>query len=398
MIEQLFAKHNNLLNNLETSFTSNLTNIIQWDEKLIGIKGARGVGKTTLMLQYIKDKFKFRKECLYVSLDDIAFPYKNIVELAEAFNKVGGKHLFIDEIHKYPDWPIELKNIYDNFSQLQVVFSGSSILDLQRGKADLSRRAVMYNMQGLSFREFLQIETGQKFNYYKLEEILERHESISVEILENIKPFQHFENYLKRGYYPFYLQGLETYHIKLAEVLNLMLETDLPIISNIDFHLVNKLKRFLRLLSSDIPFKPNISNLAASIGMSWQSVIKYINYLSEADLINIVYPFGKNLKSMTKPEMIYLHHPNHFYVFSQEIQNKGNLRETFFLNQLSYLHKIERPNKGDFIVDEKFTFELGGKNKTHHQISGLKNSFVVADDIEYGFNNKIPIWLFGFLY
>lgn len=398
MINQLFAKHIKAVSGLKTLFHSNLHSQIQWNERLIGIKGARGVGKTTLILQHINEAFGFDRTCLYVNLDDIAFPYNNLVQLAEEFEKTGGKYLFLDEIHKYANWSQELKNIYDNLPGLQVVFTGSSILDILKGKADLSRRAVVYRMQGLSFREFLQIETGKKFESYSLEQLLENHEQFCIEINQKVKPFQYFEKYLRYGFYPYYLEGIENYTFKLSNTISLMIETDLHILLNVDIQYIGKLKKFLNLLSSNIPFKPNVTNLAAAIGISWQSVIHYLQYLDEAEIIRIIYHEGKDIKSMSKPEMIYLHHPNHFYVFNDEIANKGSLRESFFVNQLSYKYKVERAKRGDFVVNGNYYFEIGGKNKTYHQIAGLQNSFIAADDIEYGFNNKIPLWLFGFLY
>lgn len=398
MINQLFVKHIKALSGLKTLFHSHLHSQVQWNERLIGIKGARGVGKTTLILQHIKEVFGFDRTCLYVNLDDIAFPYNNLVHLAEEFEKTGGKYLFLDEIHKYANWSKELKNIYDSLPGLQVVFSGSSILDILKGKADLSRRAVVYRMQGLSFREFMQIETGMLFDSYSLEQLLQNHEQFGIEINQKVKPFQYFEKYLRYGFYPYYLDGIENYTLKLSNTISLMIETDLPFLLNVDIQYIGKLKKFLNLLSSNVPFKPNVTNLAAAIGISWQSVIHYLHYLDEAEIIRIIYHEGKNIKSMSKPEMIYLHHPNHFYVFNDEIANKGSLRESFFVNQLSYKFKVEKAKRGDFVVNGNYFFEIGGKNKTYHQIAGLQNSFIAADDIEYGFNNKIPLWLFGFLY
>ena len=398
MSEQLFTKHQKAIDRLKTCFRSNLHGRIQWGERLIGIKGARGVGKTTLMLQHIKEVHGYDPSCLYVNLDDIAFPYDNLVQLAEAFEKTGGKYLFFDEIHKYANWSQELKNIYDRFPDLHVVFTGSSILDILKGKADLSRRAVVYRMQGLSFREFLQIETGQQFDSYALEQVLENHEQYGKDINSKVKPFQFFEQYLRYGYYPYYLESIENYTYKLSNTIGLMIETDLPLLLNVDMQYIGKLKKFLNLLSNSIPFKPNVSNLAAGIGISWQSVINYLRYLDEAEIIRIIYHEGKNLKSLSKPDMVYLHHPNHFYVFNAELTNKGNLRESFFVNQLSYQHKVETARRGDFVVNGRYYFKLGGKNKTYHQIANIQNSYVVADNIEYSFGNKIPLWLFGFLY
>jgi len=398
MINQLFTKHIKAINGLKTRFRSNFHDKIQWNERLVGIKGARGVGKTTFILQHIHETFGLSRDCLYVSLDDIAFPYKNLVQLAEEFEKSGGKYLFLDEIHKYLNWSQELKNIYDSFTDLHVVFTGSSILDILKGKADLSRRAVVYRMQGLSFREFLQIETEKPFQQFTLDELLQNHEQLALEINQKVKPFQYFDKYLRYGYYPYYLENIENYTFKLSNTISLMIETDLPMLLNVDIQYVGKLKKFLNLLSSTIPFKPNVSNLAAGIGVSWQSVINYLHYLDEAEIIKTIYFEGKDIKSLSKPEMIYLHHPNHFYVFNDEVVNKGSLRESFFVNQLSNKYKVEKAKRGDFVVNEKFYFEIGGKNKTYHQIAGIQNSYIAADDIEYGFNNKIPLWLFGFLY
>ena len=398
MIDQLFTKHNRLLSNLNTRFRSSLIDQIQWKERLIGIKGARGVGKTTLLLQYIKENYGFDRSCIYVTLDDIALPYDSLFQIAEEFEKTGGKYLFIDEIHKYANWSQELKNIYDSFPVLHVVFTGSSILDIFHGKADLSRRAVVYRMQGLSFREFLQIETGKQFESFTIDQLLKNHEQYAIQIIEQLKPFQFFDHYLRYGYYPYYLEGVENYTQKLSNTISLMIETDMPLLLNIDIHYVNKLKRFLNLLSSNIPFKPNISNLAAAIGLSWQSVMNYMNYLDEAEIIKMLYSEGKSITSLAKPEMIYLHHPNHFYIFHDETANKGNLREAFFVNQLAYKHKVETAKNGDFMVNGKYIFEIGGKNKTYHQIANIPDSYIAADDIEFGYANKIPLWLFGFLY
>lgn len=398
MLEKLWEKHQKALQNLKTIFKSSMHSRIQWDERLIGIKGARGVGKTTLVLQHIREVYGFDKSCLYISLDDIAFPYENLVQLAEDFDKSGGKYLILDEIHKYQNWSVEVKNIYDSFPDLHVVFTGSSILDILNSKADLSRRAVIYHMQGLSFREFIQIQSGNILESYSITDILNNHEKISVDIQNTIKPFRYFNDYLRFGYYPYYLQNIDTYHIKLSNTISLTLEVDIPMLFRVDIKYIGILKKFLNLLSASIPFKPNVSNLAAAIGISWQSVINYLRYLDDAEIIKMTYQEGKGIKALAKPEMVYLHHPNHFFVFRDEIGNKGNLRETFFVNQVSYIHKVESASRGDFLVDGKYYFEIGGKNKTYHQIAGTDLSFLAADDIENGFGNKIPLWLFGFLY
>lgn len=398
MFETLYTKHFRLLKNLKTVFRSHMHNMIDWSERMIGVKGARGVGKTTLLLQHIREEFGTDESCLYVNLDDIALPFENLVNLAEEFEKRGGKYLFLDEVHKYDNWSKELKNIYDSFPELHVIFTGSSMLDILKGNADLSRRAIVYHMKGLSFREFIQIKTDKTFPGYTISDILKNHISICREINESIKPFQYFNDYLKFGYYPFFLESETNYHSKLSNTLSLTLQTDLLLLSNIETQYISKIKKLLNLLSTNVPYKPNISNLSAAIGVSWQSVIHYLQSLHEACIIFLIHQEGKSISSLAKPEMIYLFHPNLFYLFQYEQPNSGSLRESFFLNQVSQKHSIEKAKRGDFVVDGKYYFELGGKNKTPHQIAGVPNSYVVADNIEYGFGNKIPLWLFGFLY
>ncbi|MEA3452284.1 MAG: AAA family ATPase [Bacteroidota bacterium] len=397
-MEQLVKKHRILLANLKFSFRRKLIDQISWKERMIGIKGSRGVGKTTMILQYIKEKYQISEECLYVNLDDLNFPFKNLIELAEKFTQTGGKILFIDEIHKQSNWIVQLKNIYDFFPNLKIVFTGSSILELDHSKADLSRRVVMYNMQGLSFREFLQIETEKDFSEYNLSEIVENHEQICFDVVSKIKPLKYFSKYIRYGYYPFYLQNIETYSIKLSELINLIVEHDLSYITNIDVEHFTKIKRFLYLLSHYVPVKPNISSLASEMGMSRTTIINYIHYLQKADVLSVIYSSDKKFKSMSKPEKVLLHHPNLYFAINSENANIGSIRETFFANQMSYNHTIEIPQKGDFFVNNKYTFEVGGKNKSYKQIADIENSYIVADDIEIGLKNKIPLWLFGFLY
>jgi len=397
-MEQLFNTHRLLLSNLKTTFRRDFIDSIFWNERLIGIKGARGVGKTTIVLQYIKENFAIDSEkCLYVNMDNINFTYKNILELAEKCYQNGVENLFIDEIHKQKDWIKQLKNIYDNFQTLNVRFTGSSILELDHSQADLSRRCVMYNMKGLSFREFLQIQYNIKLPIFSLSEILQNHVNIVSELITKFKPIKEISNYFRFGYFPFYLQNIETYKIKLSELINQIIEFDIPFISNIDFEHITKIKRFLYLLSQYVPVKPNISNLAASMEMSRATVSSYLHYLQKADILTTLFTEDKKFKALAKPEKILLSHPNLNFALSNNV-NIGSLRETFFVNQLSFKHKIEIANKGDFLIDEKHIFEIGGKNKDYQQIADIENSYIVADDIEFGYKNKIPLWLFGFLY
>ncbi|OFX23995.1 MAG: hypothetical protein A2033_18565 [Bacteroidetes bacterium GWA2_31_9] len=398
-MDLLIQYHRNLLNNLRITFTRNIINEIEWHERLIGIEGYRGVGKTTLMLQYIAKNYSIDDaNCLYVNLDNLYFPFQNLAELAQTFHNRGGKVLFIDEIHKYPDWSKELKHIYDMIPELKVVFSGSSIIHLQLVNADLSRRAVIYRMKNLSFREYLNIELKKDFKAYKLSDIVINHEKYTLEICSQIKPLQYFENYLKQGCFPFYLQGLTTYHQKLNSTLSLIIETEIPLISNIDTKNIILIKRLLQYLSAMVPLTVNISKIAVTFGLSRQTVISILKYLNDTEIISSIYSSGSLYRKMAKPEKIYLGNPNLCYSLSSEKPEVGNLRETFFVNQLQSNYTIEIPEKGDFLIDNKYTFEIGGKSKTNEQIKNIKQSYIVADNIEYGIGNKIPLWLFGFLY
>jgi len=397
-MEELFKTHRLLINNLKTKFRRDFIDNIFWNEQLLGIKGARGIGKTTLILQYIKENYPINSEdCLYVNMENLNFKFKNIYELAEKCEQNGVKHLFIDEIHKQPNWIVQLKNIYDTFQNLKIVFTGSSILELDHSKADLSRRCIMYNMRGLSFREFLQIQYNLQLPNFTLNEILTNHLDICCELITKFKPIKEISNYFQYGYFPFYLQNIETYKIKLSELINQIIEYDLPYIAKLDVEHIAKIKRFVYLLSQYIPVKPNISNLAASLQMSRETVSNYLFYLQKADILLTLFTEDKKFKALAKPEKILMHHPNLNFALSDNA-NIGSCRETFFVNQLSYKHKIEIANKGDFVVDEKYTFEVGGKNKDYQQIANIENSYVVADEIEFGYKNKIPLWLFGFLY
>lgn len=396
-MESLITKHRQLLANLKVSFRRLFIDQIHWNERLLGIKGARGVGKTTLCLQYIAENYGIAPECLYVSMDNVFFPFSSLYELAEKFYQRGGKHLFIDEIHKYARWIPELKNIYDAFPDLKVVFTGSLLLQLDHSIADLSRRAIIQTLNGLSFREFIEIETGKKLKTYSLSEILNSHETIAFDLLAQLKPLQFFEDYLQFGYYPYYLQNKETYSIKLSQMIAQVIETDLPILARIELEQINKLKRLLYLLSESVPFKPNLTKIGELMQLSRQTVSNYIHLLSKAGVLKLLYSEQHKLSSLAKPEKLFLQHPNYYYALSSKNRNKGSIRETFFVNQLSVANQVETSEIGDFKVNNEFLFEIGGKTKGFGQIAKHEKSFLVLDDIEIGIANKIPLWLFGFL-
>ena len=397
-MEELLIKSVNKIENIDTDFTRFLFGKINWKRRLIGVKGARGTGKTTLLLQYIKKTYGDSEEVLYVSMDDIYFSENKLVNLADTFVKFGGKYLFLDEVHKYPSWSREIKNIYDDYPDLQVVFTGSSILEIDKGESDLSRRAVIYELPVLSLREYINIKYGIKIQTYSLCEMLDNHRSIASEINKKIKPVKEFSNYNYNGAYPFFKEAEHEYLSHIERIINLTLETDLPAFTAIEYSSIIKLKQLLLVISESVPFQPNITKLSLKIGVTRDSLIKYLFYLEKAHLISLLRSNTKGVSKMAKPEKIFMNNSNLLYALQPKFANTGTILETFFHSQVSVKHKISLPKTGDFIVDEKFVFEIGGKNKTRKQIADLPNAYIVSDNIEYGIKNKIPIWLFGFLY
>lgn len=397
MLEVLFRKQEYIYKKIENiEYKRYFFETVNFDEKLIGLIGARGIGKTTFLLQYLDSLPIEEEKKLYFSVDSISTSTLKLFDIAEYFYNSGGKVLVIDEIHKYKDFEIELKEIYD-FLDLQVIFSGSSALIIEHKKADLSRRAMIYRLKGLSFREFLELKLGASFEAFSLDDLLKNHTKIAREISKKIKPLEHFKEYLKYGYYPFYFEVKENYCIKLEETINTVIESDLPIIFNIEPSNIHKLKQLTSYICGSKPYELNITSLAQKIGINRKTLYQYIHYLSLGNIFSRLEAKAKGDTLFSKPAKLYLNNPNlnNCYCQTNEV---GTIREEFFLNMLSLKHKLLYPKKGDFVVDEIYIFEIGGKDKGFKQIKDLPNSFVVADDIEVGFNNKLPLWIFGFLY
>jgi hypothetical protein len=368
---------------------------IDHNDKLIGLFGARGVGKTTYILNYLKNSKVSIGKKLYISADNIELYDTSLVEIAKNFSAIGGEILAIDEIHKYKNFEIELKQIYDMLP-LKVIFSGSSAINLEYAKADLSRRATIYRINGLSFREFLEFKTGIKLDSYSLDEILERHSEIAFDILTRLKPLEFFKEYLESGYYPFYFDNPSKYAIKLNETINTAIEVDIPSIFKIKYEYVTNLKKLVKLICSSEPFTLNIKELSKKIGIDRETLYLYFDYLHRGKILNVVRSKTKGDNIFLKPDKVYLNNTNLNYSYCKEA-SIGMIRETAFATFLVDFD-ISIPKKGDFLVDEKYLFEIGGKNKSFKQIKDIEHSFVVADDIEVGFGSKIPLWLFGFLY
>lgn len=380
-------------------FERELERKINWNARLISVRGSRGTGKTTLFLQHIKKTFSNNlNKVLYVNLDNIYFSNNTLVELAEKFASRGGTHLFIDEVHKYENWSKEIKNLYDDFPELHIAFTGSSLLEILNGRADLSRRTLVYELTGLSFREYLSLIKAHDFPIFTLEEILKNNEQISAEIASKIKPFEFFDDYLSFGYYPYFLEGKDDYFNRLNETLNMILEVELPMLRGLEIAYIPRIKKLLAVIGESAPFIPNITQLAAKIGISRQTLLIYLKYLEDAKLINQLYKKSRGLSVLEKPEKILMENTNLIELFNGENANTDSRRETFVLNQLLHSHKVDFSEESDFFVDSKYTFEVGGKNKKRKQIQEIPDSYIIADDIEFGTDRQIPIWLLGFMY
>ena len=397
MLGKLFRKYSYIAKKISnTPYRRYFFDTVNFDERLIGIVGARGVGKTTFLLQYLEDLTIPDPQKLYVSVDSIIGSGERLFDIAEHFENLGGRVLVIDEIHKYHDFERELKEMYD-FLSLHVIFSGSSAIVLEHKKADLSRRAVLYRVKGLSFREFLELKLGRSFGHFSLEEILYDHVTLARRISDQIKPLEHFQEYLKYGYYPYYFDTPQTYYLKLEETINVVIESDLPMIFNIEPSNITKLKQLVAYICQTKPYELNLTNLAKKIGIDRKTLYLYIHYLTLGEVFLKVWPKAKGDTIFSKPAKLYLHNTNLNFAYC-DAQEIGALREGFIANQLDKLHMVTYPKAGDLMIDDRYTVEVGGKNKSFKQIKEVENAFVVADDIEVGFGSKIPLWLFGFLY
>lgn len=389
-MDRLYEYFNKLLNSTSTDFIRYKYGEINWNSHMLGLVGPRGVGKTTLFLQYIKQNLT-TKDTLYVSADNMYFADNSLVDLADKFSKQGGKHLFIDEIHKYQYWSRELKQIFDSYPDMQVLFTGSSILDIYKGAADLSRRAPIYEMQGLSFREYLDMFHQIRTPIYTLDEILEH----KVEIQGLAHPLPLFTEYTQRGYYPFSKDA--TFEIELDQVINQTMENDIPQYANMNVSTGRKLKQLLMIISKSVPFKPVMQKLADLIGVSRNYLNDYLLYIEKAGMIAQVRDNTGGIRGLGKVDKIYLDNTNLIYALGRENSNIGNIRETFFYNQMRVKQDVISSKVSDFQIGKR-TFEIGGKNKGQQQIAGIEEGYIVKDDIETGYANVIPLWNFGMNY
>ena len=396
-MDALFEFQENLLRQVRNKFRRYLHNQINWEQHMIGIKGPRGAGKTTLMLQHLKYDLGLPSDALYITADHSWFYTHTLVDTANDWYKLGGKILFIDEVHKYPGWSVELKNIYDGLPEMKVIFSASSALEIYRGEADLSRRVVTYLLAGLSFREFLILTSETKFDSVTIEDIKNNHLNLSRTITENFRPLPAFLKYLGTGYLPIIVEGEDTYLMKLNQIINTIVDSDLAYIASYNSGTAVKVKKLLGVIAESVPFKPNIAALARKLDLSRDSVYQYIYQLKDARLLNTLSQEGKGVSTLQKPDKIFLENTNLAFAL-KENPDIGNIRETFLFNQLLNAGlKVTFPDKGDFAIDG-LTIEVGGKGKDTSQIRHLDDYLIAADDIEIGGGKKVPLWLFGFLY
>lgn len=398
-MNELISYQNNLLSQVSLEWKRYLFPAMHEKEKMLGIKGLRGVGKTTLLLQFLTTSPLSAKEKLYVTADHPFFYASGLFDLAEQFYAFGGKLLVIDEVHKYPNWSRELKLIYDGFPNLNVVVTSSSALELYRGESDLSRRLISHTLEGLSFREYLSLVRNLPVKTYTLGEILKNHLEITSEITRDFHPLPHFQEYLKFGYFPGIkeLAG-EKMKIRTFQTINTVLETDLAFSKEYSPSNIAKIKKLLGVIALTVPFEPNISKIAGKLGVGRNTVYSFLNHLQDAKILKLVNKPNRGISYLQKPDKIYFDNSNFAYAL-QETPNIGTIRETFFINQLENSgKKVELGLKGDFLVEGKWTFEIGGPSKDHTQIKKTEHSYLVIDGKESGFGNKIPLWLFGFLY
>lgn len=393
----LYRNSHRNVEKVSMKFQRELLHSINWKARIIGIKGPKGVGKSTLLKQRIKEAFRDDGKALYVSLDNMWFANNTLADLVEYHYTHGGTHLFLDEVHKYPHWQTYIKNIYDDYPTMNVVFTGSSLLKIEKGEGDLSRRVAMYTMNGLSFREFLMFEDALHFEKLKLDDILSRHLQIATEISDKLHVLPYFENYCKYGYYPFYKEDLEGFHAKLMEVAQQTIEMDMPAVEKVEYNTTQKLKKLLGIIALQVPFTPKMEELYSQLETSREQGLKLLDLLEKGALLGQLKTRVKAIKQMSAPEKLYLDNPNLMYAFNR-YPEIGTVRETFFYSQTVHTQELNAPKHGDFLIDGVHTVEVGGSDKRFGQIKDLPDSYLAIDGVEFGRGNKIPLWLFGFLY
>ena len=396
-IRPIVAFYHSKLAKATLDFKRYLYHKINWDARVIGIKGERGVGKTTMLLQRIKEKYSNPDDTFYISLDHFWCRTHELQDLVEFMYRRGITEFYIDEVHKYKDWSIILKNLVDEHDDLRIVYTGSSLLEIDNAKVDMSRRQTPYTLKGMSFREYMEYEGIMKMNAVPLEELLNNHVSIAMDISANTKILVAFESYLRTGVYPFYKDAGQDFLVRLKEVVDTVIESDLPAVEKITFDTIEKCKKLLMSIAENVPLQPNVDRLAASLGTTRDTLLKLLYKLDKAEILELLTVELKSYKKLVNPEKIYLGNTNLMYALSPKIE-VGTLRETFFIDQFASVGTVQMPTKGDFLVNDKYLFEVGGEGKSFEQIADIPNSYLAIDGIETGYGARVPLWLFGLLY
>ena len=393
LMEAFYRTHNYLVEHTNAPVRRDLMDEIDWNARLIGIKGTRGVGKTTFLLQYAKEKFGLDRSCLYVNMNNFYFSQYRLVDFAGEFVKRGGKVLLIDQVFKLPHWSHDLRTCYEQYPNLKIIFTGSSVMRLKDENPELNGIVHSYNLRGFSFREFLNLQTGNHFSPYSLDEILNNHEHIAKIILPHLNPLNYLQDYIHHGFYPFFLEK-RNFSENLLKTMNMMIEVDILLIKQIELKYLSKIKKLLYLLAVDGPVAPNVSQLASDIQTSRATVMNYIKYLADARLINMVYPKGE--KFPKKPSKIMMHNTNLMYSIYPVKVEEQDVLETFFVNSLWKDHTLNKGDKGaSFLVDGNLSFRICTEN---HKLKNIPNVYYAMHIMGIGYNNQIPLWLFGFLY
>ena len=396
-IQPLYDSYHRKIAKVDLRFKRYLYSQINWKARIISIKGARGTGKTTMLLQHILENYEDIDQTLYASLDNLWFATHSLMELVDWADRHGISRLYLDEVHRYELWPQSLKNIYDDYPDMSIVYTSSSLLVLDNATVDMSRRQTPYTLYGLSFREYLELEGIFKTEAISLDDVLMHHVKKAMNIVGRIKVAPLFEAYLAHGYYPFYRESLEDFPSRLRETVTVVIDSDLPAVENVTYETLQKTKKLLMIISEHVPFEPTMSELWRQLSTDNESGLKMLYALDKAQVLALLTAKANNYKSLSKPDKIFLSNPNLLHVLCPKV-DKGNERETFFISQLRVLHDVRYPKQGDFLIDNKFLFEVGGKNKTFEQIADVPNSYLAVDDTEVGSGCRIPLWMFGFLY
>lgn len=396
-LQSIFNNYHRKIAKIDMRFKRYLFGEINWKARIIGIKGARGVGKTTLLLQHILENYEDIDQTLYASLDDLWFSTHSLIDLVDWADQHGITRLYLDEVHRYAKWSETLKNIYDSYPDMSIVYTSSSLLIMDNAKVDLSRRQTTYTLHGLSFREYLAFEDILHVPAIQLEDLLEHHVQHAMRIVKDVKVASHFESYLSRGYYPFYREAGEDYPSRLREAVSVVIDSDLPAVENMSFETLQKVKKLIMIISERVPFEPNMSELWKQLVTNNELGLRMLYALDKAQLLSLLTSKVKNYKLLYKPDTIYLGNTNLMHVLCPSV-DKGNERETFFYSQLYVAHDVKYPQQGDFLVDDCYLFEVGERKKTYDQIADVANGFLAVDDTEVGHGHRIPLWLFGFIY